>query len=144
MERILVTAEELAKLGNVTKRTVWRDVKRGLLPPPLAAALGSAHWHAAEASNRGWHGVRGGLWTKPGWLAGPGRDQEPQPLPETVTVEELAAMTDVSETVSCGDWWLSGAFPKPLPKPLRPRLWRTADVLAWCAEGEARQQAGKA
>ena len=136
MERLLVKVEELARLGGVTTRTVWRDVKRGLLPPPLPAALGSAHWHVADAER--WLAGRQGRTVDEAWLAALLGRQEQQPLRETATVEELAAMTDISERVI---WRLvaRGAFPKPLPKPLRPRLWRTADVVAWFAEGEASQ-----
>lgn len=142
MERLLITVDELAKAGGVTTRTVWRDVQRGLLPQPLPARLGSAHWHVADAEP--WMAWRQGRQVDKRRLAGLQRHQRTAALPEDASVEELAAMLDISERAI---WRLvaSGDFPKPMPKPLRPRLWRTADVVAWAnrRKAENSQQAGQ-
>jgi predicted DNA-binding transcriptional regulator AlpA len=58
-----------------------------------------------------------------------------RPLPELVRVERLAHMISWSErriwrAVACGE------FPAPLSKPLRPRLWRTADIVTWAEAGK--------
>jgi predicted DNA-binding transcriptional regulator AlpA len=53
-----------------------------------------------------------------------------RPLPELVRVEQLAHMISWSER----SIWRAVArkeLPAPLAKPLRPRLWRTADIVSW-------------
>jgi predicted DNA-binding transcriptional regulator AlpA len=59
-------------------------------------------------------------------------------MPELVRVEELAALTGMSERKI---WRLVAerCFPAPQEKPLRPRLWRTAEVAAWLEAQERAQ-----
>lgn len=62
-----------------------------------------------------------------------------RPLPELVRVEQLAHMISWSER----SIWRAvafGEFPAPLAKPLRPRLWRTADVVLWAEAGKWEKQ----
>jgi len=60
-----------------------------------------------------------------------------RPLPELVQVEQLAQMISWSER-SIWRAVTRGEFPAPLAKPVRPRLWRTEDVVVW-AEAEVRE-----
>jgi hypothetical protein len=50
--------------------------------------------------------------------------------PELVTAEELAILLDCGER-SVWRMVRDGRLPPPEPKPLRPRLWRTAEALTW-------------
>jgi predicted DNA-binding transcriptional regulator AlpA len=65
------------------------------------------------------------------------------PLPELVQVKQLAHMISWSER---SIWRAVGRkeFPAPLAKPLRPRLWRTADIVSWAEAGERQAQQARA
>jgi predicted DNA-binding transcriptional regulator AlpA len=126
MEQILVTVKTLAKLAGISTRQVWRDVKLGACPPPIRAKIKDAHWSVRQVEP--WLAKRQGRATK-----------RPQPiirpLPELVTVEQLARLIGLSER---GAWRAVARrdLPAPLAKPLRPRLWRTAELVAWAEAGE--------
>jgi predicted DNA-binding transcriptional regulator AlpA len=69
------------------------------------------------------------------------RIRKPQPSatswPEYVWIEEISAMGGgVSERTLCR-CMRPLKFPKPLGKPRSPKLWRTAEVVAW-VEAQAR------
>jgi predicted DNA-binding transcriptional regulator AlpA len=134
MEPLLVTVKTLAEMAGISPRQVWRDVKLGACPPPVREKTKQAHWSLPQVEP--WLAKRQGRTVnKPRsvvvWWA--------RPLPELVRVEQLAHMISWSErsiwrAVACGE------FPAPLAKPLRPRLWRTADVVAWAEAGESEAQ----
>ena len=126
-EKKLASVGELAAMGGVTARTVWRDVKRGACPAPIRVGK-QAHWVIEDAEP--WIAARQG---RP-----PARTETvTMQWPELVRIEELSLMLGgLSERTL---WRLTkqADFPRPLDKPLRPRLWRTADVFAWMDRARA-------
>lgn len=127
MQRLLVSVIQLAALAGVNKRTVWRDVTRGRCRPPLYIG-GRALWSLERVEP--WIAAHRGASAR-----------EPPPSttswPEYVRIEEISAMLGgVSERTLCR-CMRPLRFPKPLGKPRSPKLWRTAEVLAW-VEAQAR------
>jgi predicted DNA-binding transcriptional regulator AlpA len=130
MEPLLVTVKTLAEMAGISPRQIWRDVKLGACPPPVSVKTKQAHWSLQQVEP--WLAKRQGrTGDKPRsvivWWA--------RPLPELVRVEQLAHIISRSER-SIWRAVADGDFPSPLAKPLRPRLWRTADVVAWAEAGE--------
>src|SRR5262245_46570400 len=157
MQRIKFNVQDLAEIAGISTRQVWRDVKTGRLPTPYINGR-QAFWSASDEDVAAWVARRSSRLISvvtPSWSVPAGNSQLVQqasgsrgqpgqrtttaagtihPLrispPELTTVEELAIILHRSER---SIWRMvdEGRLPPPEPKPLRPRLWRTASVWAW-------------
>jgi predicted DNA-binding transcriptional regulator AlpA len=125
--KLFCSVDEIAAIAGVSRRTVWRDVKRGHCPRPLhigAQACWSLHAARAWIANRRREAMGKPLTAIPNsaWCEGT--------LPEFVSEEELSRLAGLSRrnTRSLVE---SGDFPKPVKPSERPRLWRATEVVAW-------------
>jgi predicted DNA-binding transcriptional regulator AlpA len=125
--KLFCSVGEIAALAGVSKRTVWRDVERGVCSRPIHIGA-QACWslHAAMP----WIAMRRRPANGKPLMPIPKSTWSDRALPEFVTYEELAHLVGSSERTTRG-LVASGDFPRPIEKPGRPRLWRTTEVVAW-------------
>jgi excisionase family DNA binding protein len=131
--RTKLTVEDLAEIAGISTRQVWRDVKAGRLPKPIYDGSDrAAHWTAKQT--RSWIAWREGRplcreLARVLTTFDPMRFYGKFP-PRVLTVEDVARELRVGER-TVWRWVAEGMMPRPIPGKQRPRLWLTADIVAW-------------
>jgi predicted DNA-binding transcriptional regulator AlpA len=132
MTKVHLTVEDLAAMAGISPRQVWREVKRGRLPAPSYDGDGAAIWdsEAAEKWVRRRQGERvcDAADSIPPQTLDPSRFWVGRLPPSRMTVEDVARELGKSPR-SVWRKVSDGTLPQPQPKPIRPRLWRTADLM---------------